>query len=351
MAALQLARYRLDQGVLLERIEHGGTSGAHEVGKRFRGVFLFAHHDGVGQEIAGPFVELIEEESHDGPMIEPSDLLVLGGLTIDRFPDGRQAAGGSVLHAARALAVAGLRGAVITVAGSEPQAFAALVELRRLGPTEVQAAPRSIRFAIDDTVAPRRLTFDGGTRLHVSAAAVRAHPSRAVLLAPIAGELDSAAFTATAGVAVRVAALQGWLRNLAPGRAVEARTLASLDEELSTALRAVDALVASDEDLAAVAPDPGEALTAMRRWAGPRPILVVTIGEAGALLDEPRHGRLSLPASDVVHLVPTVGAGDRFAALFAAKLGRGADAVDALHDAARGVSRWLAARSGGSEAG
>ncbi|MDH4333966.1 MAG: PfkB family carbohydrate kinase [Chloroflexota bacterium] len=281
-------------------------------------------------------------------MIEPRDLLILGGLAIDRFADGRQAAGGSVLHAARAVSAEGLRSAAITVAGSEPEALAALVELRALGPTAVQAAPYSIRFVIDDTVAPRHLTFDGGAQLDVSAALVRAHAGRAALLAPIARELDSTAITATAGVKVRVAALQGWLRILVPGRAVEARSLASLDEVLSTALRGVDALVASHEDLAAVAPDPSEALTLLRRWAGSRQSLVVTVGEAGALLDEPGRGRLSVPVADVVLGVPTVGAGDAFAALFAAQLGIGADAVDAVHAAVRGVSRWLAARSGGA---
>jgi sugar/nucleoside kinase (ribokinase family) len=311
-------------------------------------VLLLAEHDGIGQEVAGTLVELIEEESHDGPMIEPSDLLVVGGLAIDRFPDGSEAAGGSALHAARALAVAGLRGATITVAGLEPEAVAAVAELRALGPTQVQPAPHSIRFTIDDSVAPRRLTFDGGASLRVSAAAVRAYPSRAVLLAPIAGELDTAAFRATADVAVRVAALQGWLRILARGRAVEARTLASLDEDLSDALRGVDALVASHEDLAALARDPGDALTLLRRWAGATPVLVVTLGEEGAIVDLPGRARIPVPVPEVVHQVPTVGAGDAFAALFAARLGRGVDALDAAYDAARGVARWLAAWIGES---
>jgi sugar/nucleoside kinase (ribokinase family) len=146
-------------------------------------------------------------------------------------------------------------------------------------------------------------------------------------------------------VQVRVAALQGWLPVLVPGEPVTVRPLASLADELRDALRGMAALVASHEDLAAMAGDASRAITALRNWAGPYPVLAVTAGEAGVLLDLPGGGRTSVPAPVVVTGVPTVGAGDALAALFAAALGLGTDPVVAAGSAAAGVSRWLALRA------
>lgn len=271
-------------------------------------------------------------------MIGPRDLLVVGGLALDRFPDGSGAPGGSVVHAARALAFAGLRGATITVAGPEPQAEAALTELRALGPLLVQAAPWSISFTIDERPARRVVTYEAGARLPITAADVAATPARALLLAPIAGELDGADLGATSAVRVRVAALQGWLRGLVPGEPVRPRPLSVLPGEL----RDLTALIASDEDLGLEAAAGADAL---RAWAGAGPIIVVTAGRAGAALDLPDGSRVAIPVAAPVDQVPTVGAGDAFAALFAAALGRGDEAAAAARNAASGVSRWLASRA------
>ena len=274
------------------------------------------------------------------------DLVVVGGLAIDRFPDGSEAPGGSVLHAARALAMAGLRGATITVAGPESVATAGVKQLRSFGGLVVCEAPWSIRFSIDERPARRVMLYEAGARLTLSPANLASLPSRALLIAPIAGELDAVAVAATSAVGVRIAALQGWLRTLVPGEPVTARPLAGLGGTLADALRAMAALVASDEDLAAGPPDASRAMTALRDWAGGDPVLAVTAGEAGVLLDLPVGGRALVPAPIIVTGVSTVGAGDAFAALFAVGLGRGIDPVGAARQAAAGVSRWLTARAG-----
>jgi sugar/nucleoside kinase (ribokinase family) len=271
-------------------------------------------------------------------MIEVRDLLVVGGLAIDRFPDGRTAAGGSVLHASRALAFAGLRGACLTVAGPEPEAAAALEELRHLGPLTVREAAWSIRYAIDERPERRVVTYQAGARLHLAPDDLAALPARAVLLAPIAAELDGEAVAASSGASVRVAALQGWLRGLVPGEPVRPRPVAALPAEL----RACTALVASDEDLGT---DAGPAADALRAWAGAGPALVVTAGASGVLLDLPGAAR-TMVAAAAVRGVSSIGAGDGFAALFAARLGAGDDAEAAARFATDGVSRWLAARGG-----
>jgi len=279
-------------------------------------------------------------------MIARVDLLVVGGFSIDRFRDGSEAPGGSVIHAAHTLAMAGLRGATITTAGPEEVAVAGVERLRALGPLLVYDAPASIRFLIDERPSRRVITYESGARLPVSPADVARLPSRAALLAPIAGELDPGALVAASSVSVRVAALQGWLRVLVPGEPVRARPLVSLGAELRDALRGMTALVVSDEDLGGAVPGTGDAIGALRDWVGSGPVLVVTAGHAGASLDLSGGVRVAVPARLAVSGVSTLGAGDAFAALFAASLGGGIDPRAAAHTAAAGVSRWLAARPG-----
>ena len=71
------------------------------------------------------------------------ELLVVGALTIDRFPDGSAAAGGSVLHATRAAARARASITVVTAAGPEPEAQSALSELKMLS-TQRYVSPMDI---------------------------------------------------------------------------------------------------------------------------------------------------------------------------------------------------------------
>lgn len=285
--------------------------------------------------------------SDDRPMLTPPpilDLLVIGGLTIDRFADGSLAPGGSVLHATRAAAGAGLRVGVVTIAGDEPEASVGLAELAALGRVAREHAPASIWFAHDESTGVRRLTLEEpGTALVPSGLPCFA---RAVLFAPVAGELGPGALALGSDASVRAAILQGWLRILAAGVVVEPLALKGLASDLTTALGTLDLLIASQEDLAATAVETTSQLAAVRAAVGSGPIIVVTEGPEGAWLDAPEIGRRHVSAPYRVEGVPMVGAGDAFAAVMSAELGDGHGPVDAAVRAARAAAELLAARRG-----
>ena len=89
------------------------------------------------------------------------DLVVVGGLTVDRFTDGSSAAGGAVLHIARALAARGLRVGIVTTAGPEAEAQAGLAELHDLAVSvEASTSPASITFGHAETAAGRELVLE-----------------------------------------------------------------------------------------------------------------------------------------------------------------------------------------------
>ncbi len=177
------------------------------------------------------------------------DLLIVGGLTLDRLADGSTVAGGSVLHAARAAAGAGRRVATITAAGPEPEARAAVAELISLGPCLASATAASIRFAIHHEGGARRLLLEGkGSMVRALDSQLSDLAPRAVLLAPVAGEVPVATVRASKVIPTRVAALQGWLRRLVAGDEARPMPLSELGDELTAALADLDALVVSDDD-------------------------------------------------------------------------------------------------------
>jgi sugar/nucleoside kinase (ribokinase family) len=253
----------------------------------------------------------------------PVDLLLVGGVTIDRFAGGRVAAGGSVLHGARAAAASGRRVGVITVAGPEPDAQGALVELARLtGTLKSNTAPASITFRHRESQAGRRLWLErsGGTvdlppRFH------REVLAGAILYAPVMHEIPVAALGVSDRPWRRAAVLQGWLRVATEGEEVQVVPPAQLSDEIVAALASLDVLIASREDLAAAAAEPHDQLRILRATIGPGPLLVVTDGEDGAWfdIDRPeirRRRRWHLAVPRRVDGVATTGAGDVFAALF-----------------------------------
>ncbi|MDP9250637.1 MAG: hypothetical protein M3O78_04630, partial [Chloroflexota bacterium] len=198
-------------------------------------------------------------------MIAAPDLLVVGALSIDRFADGSTAPGGSVLHAARAVTATGGRVATIASAGTEREAREALAELAGLGQCLVHHTAATTRFAIDERSARRRMVLEtAGGELRIAAREMDRVGAAAVLLAPIAGELDASAFRAARSVPVRVAALQGWLRTLHPGAEVSPLELRALAADLVTELSQMNALVASVEDLVAEGLSPDGQLDALR---------------------------------------------------------------------------------------
>ncbi len=73
-----------------------------------------------------------------------TELLIVGGLTIDRFGDGTSAPGGSVIHAGRAAVAEGVAPTILTVAGDEPEAAVGLEQLAEMGDLIHQRAPSTV---------------------------------------------------------------------------------------------------------------------------------------------------------------------------------------------------------------
>jgi sugar/nucleoside kinase (ribokinase family) len=273
----------------------------------------------------------------------PIDLLVVGGLTIDRFPDGHQQPGGSVVHATTAMRLDGRRVAVVTLAGPEPAAVDGLHSLSAMAELHVQRTGRTIRYDHDESGDRRtlRLAASAGTLHHP----VVVQAPRAVLYASIADELDASLGgqryqTATAG-----AILQGWLRDLPVGEPVRSRRLADLDPHLAAALAGMDLLVASVEDLAAEPGDPVAQIEVLRRRFGQGPVVVVTGGTQGAWISSQDRSVEHVPVARVVNVATTVGAGDAFAARLLVGMAHGSSPAEAAADAAELVAAFLVDRA------
>ena len=242
------------------------------------------------------------------------DLLVIGALTVDRLADGSSAPGGSVLHIARAAAPRGIRVAIMTAAGPEPVARGGLEELRALA-ASVDSATADVTptFVHRDTPGGRRLWLERrGGPIRPADFDWGAAP-RTVLVAPIADEIAAEVLTGLDPAPSHGAILQGFLRSFAADGEVRPIPLSALASGLAAALSRFDLLVAGREDLLGEATEPSDQLTALRRTVGPRPKLIVTDGVNGVWSDD-----WHLPVPRVVEGVPTVGAGDIFAAVMLA---------------------------------
>lgn len=253
------------------------------------------------------------------PDSPPLDLLVVGGLTIDRFADGSSQPGGSVLHIARAAAARGVRLGVVTAAGPEEEARAGIDELERLATfVESRAEPATTAFRHGETVEGRRLWLGQRGGVVGPGPDLRERLElRAVLFAPVAGEVPANALDVWDASWVRAAILQGWLRTIHEGEVARALPLSALSGPIAEAIPAFDLLVASTEDLLAEAAKPLQQLEAMRRTFGPRPTLVVTDGPNGVWIDAPQAAGVEawhMPVPRRVDDVPTIGTGDIFAA-------------------------------------
>jgi sugar/nucleoside kinase (ribokinase family) len=278
------------------------------------------------------------------------DLLVVGGMTIDRFADGSSTPGGSVIHVARALTARGRTVGVVTAAGAEPEAQRGLAELRRCcALVDLVVHPQTATFRHGETDGRRSLWLEGaGGAVALGPEARDRIRTAAVLYAPIAGEVMPGALRVWDERWPRAAILQGWLRSVATGE-IQGRPLGDLAVDLVAALRKLDVLVASRDDLLADADEPHRQLHALRARFGPRPILVVTDGADGLWLDAPGKR----PASDwrehlsvpfVVDDPAAVGAGDILAAHLAMRGGRDGDWRDQVRQSMQAVAETLAAR-------
>ena len=265
------------------------------------------------------------------------ELLIAGGLTVDRFADGRLAPGGSVLHASVAAAREGASITTLTTAGPEPEAAEGLRRLAELGTVIRQPAAATITYRHDEADGRRVLVYErGGAQLDPRPLAASPAPD-VVLMAPIADELPAAGVRGLRDCLrprLEVLLIQGWLRRLEPGAVVRPLALADVPPELWEAFSTADAIVVSTEDLAEAPTDPFGQARELRARIGPSPLLIVTLGDRGHLLDDPAADRIAatMPRR-VIEGVPSVGAGDTFGAALALRLAAG-DAPAVAADAA-----------------
>jgi sugar/nucleoside kinase (ribokinase family) len=274
-------------------------------------------------------------------------ILIVGGLTIDRFPDGSTAPGGSVIHSGRAAAAEGADVALLTVAGDEPEARDGIAQLRSLGVVDIQPSPATTVYGHHEHDGRRVLTYERASEA-IDPVAATTRAADVALFAPIAHELDVGAVSALArntGARTTVVLAQGWLRHLRLGEPVRAMSLEEVPAETWRALGATDAVVVSTEDFVAPTEDPFAQAALLRGRLGRRPLLVLTMAAEGHLLDDPGADRVvaSVPRA-VVSGVPTVGAGDTFGAALAVGLAAAAIPSAAAASAAERVVAVLESR-------
>ena len=349
MGPLELPRDRLDQRVLLVGVEDrrpGGPGHRLELGW---GKVALGHEERVGHQVRGPLVKLVEVERH-APMIdEITELLIVGGLTIDRFPDGSTAPGGSVIHSGAAAIEEGVTPSFLTVAGREPAAKVGLARLGEMGPLVHQEAPATTTFRHEERLGRRVLILEAPSGSIDAAGTGGIGRPDVALLAPIADELPADRTVAVLDVLrprLTVLLIQGWLRHLEIGEEVRPLPLDAVPAVLWATFGAADALVVSSEDLAEAPGDPFAQAAALRARLGSLPVLVLTLGTEGYLLDDPAADRVmaSVPRR-VVEGVPMVGAGDTFGVAFAIHLGRGVPVENAATAATERVIRVLERRA------
>lgn len=276
-----------------------------------------------------------------------NELLIVGGLTVDRFVDGTSAPGGSVLHSGRAAVAEGVSPAILTVAGDEPEAQDGLAQLRAFADVIAQPSPSTTTYGHEEEGGRRVLVLEA-VSAPIDAPEAMAGAPDVALLGPIASELTAAtigALRTTIGARRTVMLIQGWLRHLVIGEPVRPIPLDRVDHELWAAFGSADAIVVSTEDLADAPEDPFAQAAAVRERIGSRPVLVLTLGAEGYLLDDPSTDRLiaSVPRR-VIHGVPMVGAGDTFGAALAIHLARTDDPIHAADAATEAVIRMLESR-------
>src|SRR5688500_15033732 len=152
-----------------------------------------------------------------------SELLIVGGLTIDRFADGRSAPGGSVLHAGLAAVEEGAAVTFLTVAGDDREALEGPARLQELGTLIHQPAASTTNSRHDESDGRRGHLYGATTAMIDPTLAGESKPARVALLAPIADELSAAGVDTLRAVlrpACTVLLIQRWLRRLDLGSPV-----------------------------------------------------------------------------------------------------------------------------------
>lgn len=251
-----------------------------------------------------------------------------------------------MLHATRAAARARASITVVTAAGAEPHAEDGLRELRDMATVVLEEVPHTLVFEHDEQAGRRRLKLLGNVRLRPDVRQLQRMRPRAMLLAPVGGELDPMALgmiDEAVEVRVRVAALQGWLRRREADGRVTPTDLGDLPQAVLAGLRNCDVVIVSHEDLGRDESEPDAAAALdVRRWL-PGPGVLVTWGDAGYVrADAGAREPMVVRRRAVVEGASTVGAGDAFAAVVAIQLAKGASLSVAARGADVAVERWLA---------
>ncbi len=252
--------------------------------------------------------------------------LTAGHLTRDRIPSGF-APGGGVWYVAHAWRATGRGLDVRAVTAADPTH----VPAHWPGALAIQAAPVTTTF--HNTYGPEGRTM----RLEAQAPPVDAsrlapdwRRCDVLLLAPVAGELDPAAWLAAVDAGISAAGLQGWLKQRVGDRFVPRPR--GLDPGR---LRGLDVAFLSDEDYGG-----DEAWLASLRDAVPR--VVLTHGAEGYTVFE--GGRGARASVEPVGEVDPTGAGDTFAAGTVAALAMRSGLAEAARVGARLAARCVGVR-------
>lgn len=244
--------------------------------------------------------------------------LAIGHVTRDEFAgDPQWRLGGTALYTAAAAARLGAHATLVTRVGPAER-----------GPLEERC--RTLGIALHALASEVTTTFvfryeEGRRVLRLRARArslrlddvpVELRATEAVVLGPVAHEIDRSLLGAFAGAATVVAG-QGYLREWAADGTIRPRRW---DDHREVAAQAT-AIVLSDEDVAGDLAEP-------RRWAGGAPV-IVTLAERGALVLADGTER-TVPACHADRVVDPTGAGDAFAAGLAIACAERRELVDAV---------------------
>lgn len=253
--------------------------------------------------------------------------LTVGHVTRDRYPEGF-VPGGSVWYVSHAWHRMGRDVEVRVVTAGDPAHMP-----WSDWPASVAVQEASVTTTFHNTYGPEGRTM----RVEAQAPpiAVMDHPARGarcdvLLLAPVAGEVDPAAWIAHSDARIKAAGLQGWLKQVIDGVFLPRPGAFDLDR-----LRGLDVAFLSDEDYG------GDAawLAALRARV---PRVYLTHGARGCTLFEGTT-EAHVPTRPADEVDPT-GAGDTFAAGTVAALADGADGVEAAGIGSALAARCVAAR-------
>jgi 1D-myo-inositol 3-kinase len=266
--------------------------------------------------------------------------LVVGHVALDRGPESA-VPGGSAYYAAHALAALGAKVRVLTAAGPEWPGEALMFRGPTATPTPTSTATPTGSIEAVILPSPATTSFENvygpdGRRSQRAYAAARTLEPAALpaawrradllLLAPILGELEPAAFVGAVRTRTVGLCVQGLVREVAAGGAVAPRRLVPS----AAALAGIDLAVLSEDEIAAQ-PD------LVPRLVAAVPLVALTRGARGADLLGARGGQ-HVGVHPAREVDPT-GAGDVFAAatLLALALGEGPAAAARLGAAAASV--------------